>query len=64
MNERLGIAIYRRLSTEDQAKEGYSLDVQRGRLTGRSRRGSHIITSAKRANGGKAKRHRGIQAST
>lgn len=30
MNERLRIAIYTRVSTEDQAKEGYSLEVQRG----------------------------------
>jgi site-specific DNA recombinase len=29
MNERLRIAIYTRVSTEDQAKEGYSLEVQR-----------------------------------
>ena len=29
MNERLRIAIYIRVSTEDQAKEGYSLEVQR-----------------------------------
>jgi site-specific DNA recombinase len=29
MNERPRIAIYIRVSTEDQAKEGYSLEVQR-----------------------------------
>ena len=29
MNEKLRIAIYTRVSTEDQAKEGYSLEVQR-----------------------------------
>ena len=29
MNERLEIAIYIRVSTEDQLKEGYSLEVQR-----------------------------------
>ena len=29
MSERLRIAIYIRVSTEDQAKEGYSLEVQR-----------------------------------
>jgi len=29
MNERLRIAIYIRVSTEDQVKEGYSLEVQR-----------------------------------
>ncbi len=29
MDERLRIAIYTRVSTEDQAKEGYSLEVQR-----------------------------------
>ena len=29
MNERLRVAIYVRVSTEDQAREGYSLEVQR-----------------------------------
>jgi len=32
MNERLRIAIYTRVSIEDQAKEGCSLEVQRASL--------------------------------
>ena len=32
MSSNLNIAIYTRVSTEDQAKEGYSLEVQREHL--------------------------------
>lgn len=37
MNKKLRIALYLRVSTEDQAKEGYSLEVQREYLEYRER---------------------------
>ena len=43
MNEKLRIAIYVRVSTEDQAKEGYSLEVQREYLESFAKREGYEI---------------------